>query len=102
MCQHHKLISIEDCPHKQQFKNPENIVLAPDAYLWTHRIRDYNPDLVIVDDSDLLKTQDLPTCKEMNRWLLECATRAVLSFAIYKWIFVLVVFINSIRYVPYF
>jgi len=64
-----KLIKASDCPHKQQFKNPENTVIAPVAYTFTQHIEKYNPDIVVVDDI-ILQKKDLTTRKEMENYVL--------------------------------
>jgi len=73
ICQHLKLIPVNKCVHKIQFKKPANVVVAPSAYLFTQHPEKYNPDLVVVDDVTMNK-QDLHTRSEMERWLRELCT----------------------------
>jgi len=68
ICQAQKLIEVKVCPHKIQFKNPANTVIAPVAYLFTQHVEKYKPDIVVVDDI-ILQKQDLPTRNEMKRYV---------------------------------
>ena len=70
ICQSRKLISIKECPHKIQFKEVRNTVIAPVAYLFTQHPEKYKPKLVVVDDITLRK-QDLHTHKQMERYVYE-------------------------------
>ena len=63
-----KKIKASDCPHKKQFKNPKNIVIAPTNYLFTQHVEKYNPDLVVVDDVTTLP-KDLPSLLRMRTYV---------------------------------
>lgn len=68
ICQSLKLSSVSDCPHKTQFKNPPNTVIAPVSYVFTQHIEKYDPQIVAVDDI-ILQNQDLPSRNEMKRYV---------------------------------
>ena len=67
-CQTWKLVSPDDCEHKKQFKTPVNLVLAPAVYLNSKYVRDYKPDIVIVDDTCMYK-KVLPNLKKMDKYV---------------------------------
>ena len=68
LCQSMKLISPDDCPHKTQFQNPANIVIAPATYLFTEHVKKYDPDLIVVDDV-ILRKQDLPHLSTIRNYI---------------------------------
>ncbi|TRZ53205.1 MAG: hypothetical protein D4S01_01690 [Dehalococcoidia bacterium] len=68
LCQSLKKIEASDCPHKRQFKNPKNIVIAPTNYLFTQHTEKYKPDLVVVDDVTTLP-KDLPSLSKMRTYV---------------------------------
>ena len=70
ICQSLKLYPVKACPHKTQFKNPENTVIAPVAYIFTQHVEKYKPDIVVVDDVTLQK-HNLHTHKQMERYVSE-------------------------------
>jgi len=67
ICQSLKLYPAKACPHKLQFKNPENTVIAPVAYTFTEHVEKYKPEIVVVDDI-ILQKHDLPTRNEMKKY----------------------------------
>lgn len=68
LCQKMKLISVNKCPHKVQFQNPTNTVVAPAVYLFTQHPEKYKPELVVVDDVTLY-SHDLPSLSEMCKYV---------------------------------
>ena len=68
ICQSLKLYPVKSCPHKIQFKNPENTVIAPVAYTFTQHVEKYNPDIVVVDDI-ILQKKELPSRNEMRKYV---------------------------------
>lgn len=74
LCQSLKSISPNDCPHKAQFQNPTNVVIAPASYLFTGHVEKYDPQLVIVDDvmlygHDLLPLSSMRTYVKTLHWV---------------------------------
>ncbi|MHA1972483.1 MAG: hypothetical protein ACTSW1_05810 [Candidatus Hodarchaeales archaeon] len=66
-CQRNNLFNGE-CPYQQQFVNPETTLLCPSAYLFSNRIRDFNPDHIYLDD-DKLQKRNLPTRAQIISWV---------------------------------
>jgi hypothetical protein len=68
ICQSLKLYAEEACPHKAQFRNPANTVIAPVAYLFTEHVEKYNPEIVVVDDI-INSEHELPSRNEMGTYV---------------------------------
>ena len=77
-----KLIEPKNCQYLKQFKNPQNIVLAPAIYLMLEQTKNYNPVIVAIDDV-ITYIHRLPSVTEMNGWLTELnanhCTRGMIS-----------------------
>ena len=69
ICQATKLIKKDQCPHKRQFIDPNNTVIAPCNYLLsTNHVKKYNPKIVVVDDV-ILKKHDLPPLSTIRTYV---------------------------------
>ena len=68
LCEEENIYDREDCPYKLQFEDLPKTVMAPVEYSFTKFLRDYNPDLIAVDDC-LYKLNKHHTKEELERLL---------------------------------
>ena len=70
VCEKGNLNPQKECRYKEQFKNLVNVrnILAPIDYVFTKYLKEFNPDVIIVDDC-LRKIRKHPKHKKLERLL---------------------------------